>query len=288
MGIHAMSCGRFRAFVMVGVILAALCACSAGRAQDAPDRPGDVTFLVSGDSHFGAAGMEELNRRIVQQMNALPGTPWPASIGGKVDVPRGLLFMGDMTDSGLESEWAAFEKVYGLTGKDGLLKFPVFEAIGNHDIPGDAPVKDHVRKRHGSLIYSWDWGDVHFVCLDLYPDAASLKWLKSDLEKVGKRPLIIYFHYTIQGPYDDGWRADEKVAFAEAIKGRNVLAIFHGHYHMAGRYQWKGYDVFLPGSPRHASHTLIVVRITADRMYVGYWDWEAKGFREVVTKQVTR
>lgn len=232
--------------------------------------------------------MDELNRRIVQQMNALPGTPWPASIGGKIDTPRGLLFMGDMTDSGLESEWMQFEKVYGLTGKDGLLKFPIFEAIGNHDIPGDAPVKDHVRKRHGSLIYSWDWGDVHFVCLDLYPDAASLKWLKSDLEKVGKRPLIIYFHYTIQGPYDNGWTADEKGAFAEAIKGLNVLAIFHGHYHMAGRYQWEGHDVFLPGSPRHASHTFIVARITGDRMYLAYWDSDAKGFRDVVTKQISR
>lgn len=283
-----MNCGRLKAIAMIGLLLAIMCGCAALRAGEAPGRPGDVTFLVSGDSHFGAAGMEELNRRIVQQMNALPGTPWPANIGGKVDVPRGLLFMGDMTDSGLESEWVQFEKVYELTGKDGLLKSPVFEAIGNHDIPGDAPVKDRVRKRHGDLIYSWDWSDVHFVCLDLYPDAASLKWLKSDLEKVGKRPLIIYFHYAIQGPYDDGWTADEKVAFAEAIKGCNVLAIFHGHYHMAGRYRWKGIDVFLPGSPQHSSHTFIVARITGDRMCVAYWDWDAEAFGEVVTKQISR
>lgn len=41
-------------------------------AQEA-EKP-SVTFFVASDSHFGARGMSELNRALVQQMNELPGT----------------------------------------------------------------------------------------------------------------------------------------------------------------------------------------------------------------------
>jgi hypothetical protein len=72
-----------------------------------------ITFLVAGDSHFGARDMDTLNESIVEQMNALPGTEYPPALGGRVDQPRGLLFMGDMTDTSQESEWRGFERLYG-------------------------------------------------------------------------------------------------------------------------------------------------------------------------------
>ena len=59
-----------------------------------------VTFFVASDSHFGALGMSELNRSLVEQMNALPGTDYPPELGGRVDTPRGVLFTGDTTDNG--------------------------------------------------------------------------------------------------------------------------------------------------------------------------------------------
>ncbi len=252
------------------------------------ERP-PVTFIVAGDSHFGASGMEALNESVVEQMNALPGTEYPPEMGGRVDVPRGLLFMGDMTDTSQESEWRAFERLYGLNGRDGVLKYPVFEAIGNHDYIGDTPIKRHVEKRHGSLVYAWSWDDLRLICLDMYPDERSLKWLAKELRRAGReRPLIIFFHYSIEGPYSESWSAAQKRAFAEAIGGHNVLAIFHGHFHRAGRYQWYGHDVFLPGAPRHSSHAFLVVRVTADTLAVATWDFDQRRFRDAFVKPITR
>jgi cytolysin (calcineurin-like family phosphatase) len=249
----------------------------------------EMTFFVAGDSHFGVPRMSELNRILVDQLNELPGTPYPASIGGTVAEPRGVLFMGDMTDTSLDSEWKEFESLYGLTGKDAVLRYPVFEAIGNHDYIGDSPIVPKVKARHGDLIYSWDWDDVHFVCLDMHPDPKNLAWFARDVARAGRhRPLVIFFHYSIEGPYSTGWPPEYKEALARALDGLNVLGLFHGHYHHAGHYLWKGHEVFLPGSPRHRSHAFIVVRLTAHHMSVVYRDFDTRQWTEVVTKNIRR
>jgi hypothetical protein len=254
----------------------------------AADRP-TITFFVAGDSHFGATGVEALNRAIVEQMNALPGTDYPPTIGGQIETPHGVLFMGDMTDSSQEKEWHEFERIYGRTGRDGLLKYPVYEAIGNHDIIGNSPIKVHVKQRHGSLAYSWDWSDVHLICLEMYPDSRTRAWLAKDLSKVGRaRPLVVFFHYAIEGPYSDFWPEVDKQALAQALAGYNVLAIFHGHFHHAGHYVWNGHDVFLPGSPRHASHQFLVVRLSADQLAVGFWDFDTRAWRDAFVKTIQR
>jgi hypothetical protein len=167
-----------------------------GRAADVPT----VTFFVASDSHFGARGMGELNRVVVEQMNALPGTPYPPEIGGRVDTPRGVLFTGDTTDNGHLEEFAEFEEVYGLTGRDGLLRFPVFEAIGNHDLNRESPIRERVAQRHGGIDYAWDWADLRLVCLDMYPDARTIHWLARELRALGPgRPVIPFFHYSLGG-----------------------------------------------------------------------------------------
>lgn len=240
-----------------------------------PADPPSVTFFVSSDSHFGARGMDELNRLIVQQMNELPGTEYPPELGGRVETPRGVLFTGDTTDNGRLEEFAEFETVYGLTGKDGLLKYPVFEAIGNHDLNSESPVKERVERRHGGIDYAWDWDDLHLVCLDMYPDVRTREWLTRDLDRLGpNRPVILFFHYSIEGYYSDFWEPEEKEAFAKAIEGHNVLAIFHGHEHRVGRYVWRGHPVFRPGAPRHSSHAFLVVRVSALEMAVAAWDFD--------------
>jgi len=262
---------------------------AASAAPQAGTQRKELTFFVAGDSHFGAKDMEAPNRALVEQMNALPGTDYPSSVGGQVADPRGVLFMGDMTDSSEESEWRQFEALYGLTGRDGLLRFPIYEAIGNHDYIGDSPIIPLVKARHGSLVYSWDWDDVHFVCLDMYPDPTNLAWFAKDIARAGKkRPLVIFFHYSIEGPYSNMWEEANKAAFARALEGLNVLAIFHGHYHRAGHYLWQGHEVFLPGSPRHSSHAFMAVRLTAHHMTVAYRDFDARQWTEVVTTNIRR
>ena len=248
-----------------------------------------ITFFVASDSHFGARGMSDLNRVAVQQMNELPGRPYPPEIGGNVAVPRGLVFTGDMTDNGRLDEFAEFEAVYGRTGKDGLLSFPVFEAIGNHDVNSESPIKPRVIERHGSINYAWDWADLRMLCLDMYPDVRTREWLARELASVGRRrPLVLYFHYSLDGPYSDFWEDEDKDAFARQIEGYNVLAIFHGHEHHVGHYRWRGQNVFRPGAPRHSSHFFLAVRVEARRMAVAAWDFDARNWRHAWTVPVRR
>jgi predicted phosphodiesterase len=251
-----------------------------------PATPREVTFFVASDTHFGYRGMEEANRRIVEQMNALPGRDYPAAIGGRVGSPRGVLVLGDMTEYSTEEQWRQFEELYGHTGTEGLLRYPVFEALGNHDFMDGSPVVRHIERRHGSLTYSFDWDDLHVVCLGMYPSAARIRWLREDLRKVKKdRPLVVFFHYGMEGPYSDSWESpEERDALAQALKGRRAAVLLHGHWHMAGHYRWRGHEVFRPGSPKHSSHTFLVVRLRAKEIAVGFWNFDTQDWAQTVVR----
>jgi len=57
--------------------------------------------------------------------------------------------------------------------------------------------------------------------------------------------------------------------FAEAIRGYNVLGLFHGHEHWSEQpYEWRGYDVFSPGAAHFAQFA--IVHIDAKSMDVVY------------------
>jgi hypothetical protein len=200
-------------------------------------------------------------------------------MGGRVERPRGVLFTGDMTDNGHLEEFAEFEAVYGHTGRDGLLTFPVFEAIGNHDLNSESPIKRRVSSRHGAINYAWDWDDLRLICLDMYPDEKTRHWLARELARTGRRrPLIFFFHYSLEGPYSDFWEETEKEAFARDIEGYNVAAIFHGHEHHVGHYEWRGHPVFRPGAPRHSSHHFLVARMGPRRLEVAVWNFDDRRF----------
>ena len=252
----------------------------------------DVTFLVASDLHFGckasmatsqgeslrAVPVEQIHPILVEQMNQIEGKAYPAEIGGKVGKPLGLVAPGDLTDNGAADQWANFVKFYGLTGKDGLLKMPVYETIGNHDTYSLLPiVKEAVRKRHGADCYGLDWGDLHIACVG-EPDDGCFDWLAKDLAAVGKdRPILCTFHYPPVGPYSDKWwfgQDDHRNKFAAVLKGYNVIGLIHGHFHGTGCYVWKGYDTYDIGSPKNAWKDFLVVHVTDKQLTVCAWNYE--------------
>jgi hypothetical protein len=188
--------------------------------------------------------MSALNRSVVEQMNALPGTSYPPEMGGRVETPRGVLFTGDTTDNGRLDEFAEFEAVYGHDGRASLLKFPVFVAIGNHDVSVLSPVKDKVAERYGGVDYAWDWDDLRLLCLDMYPDARTREWLAASQRAGRTRPVILFFHYSLEGPTAISGRTREGRLRANP-EGYNVLpsstATPRGHYRRGFR--------LLPGRP---------------------------------------
>lgn len=258
----------------------------------------DVAFFLVGDTHYLAdketpekldVRSAETNARLIDQLNRLPGTAIPeAAGGGTVAAPRGLIHAGDLIDSGdknggifprmHQTEWAAYIADFGLTGKDGRLKFPVYEVHGNHDSPqGDGLAVKKIIERNktrpglvnvsrNGLHYSWDWGPVHCVNLGIvvgavkevarkrrYHPQDSLEFLIADLaEKVGKngRPVILTHHIDIarhatlpdpEGPATSKeWDPCDVRGYHEAVKNYNVAAILFGHTHARDVYHWDG------------------------------------------------
>jgi predicted phosphodiesterase len=239
-----------------------------------------VTFFVAADTHLGVEGIRERNLRQIRAMNALPGKPWPGASEGALDPPRSVVLAGDLTDHGTKGELAAFEELYGTEASSGSLRWQVSSFCGNHDryVPawylGLKPVHAMVRRRYGGLRYSWDWDDVHLVALGEYPDADTCDWLAKDLARTGsQRPVILFLHYSILGPYSDWWSPGEKEAFARVIQPFNVAAIFHGHYHNSGHYRWAGHQVYNVGSPRHSMHSFCAVHVNDRRLSVASYNW---------------
>jgi predicted phosphodiesterase len=263
--------------------------------------PGDkssepIAFYLIGDTHFFAKkdAPEKLDERsvsigakLVDTLNKLAGSEIPkAAGGGTVLAPRGVIHAGDCIETGdpakdkmQQTEWTAFAAEFGLTGKDGRLKLPIYEVHGNHDGTRDKgiPISQIIernktrpgvtnRSKNG-LHYSWDWGKVHFINLGIvvgqveevkrkrkYDPLGSLEFLIADLkDKVGTsgKPIVITHHvdmlrYAQQQPIEDKkaetmeWDPADVKGFHDALKGYNVAAILYGHTHARNVYRWNG------------------------------------------------
>ncbi|WP_421872835.1 metallophosphoesterase [Pararhizobium sp.] len=132
-------------------------------------------------------------------------------------------------------------------------------AVGNYDIESDN--------------YSWDWGGLHLVQLQRFGGDTSkgaisgLDWLKQDLANSAAdgRPVVLFQHYgwdpfslekwdPAKMTFDDEgsghahwWGEDERAALLGAIKGYNVVGLFHGHEHDTPMiYNQQGLDLFKP------------------------------------------
>lgn len=258
----------------------------------------DVTFLVAADTHVGFAADERakdggprdpvtepaesdrINARQIDDMNAIVGRRWPSELGGAIGVPRGLLIAGDLTEDGEPWQWDHFVRWYGHQGGDGRLRWPVFEAYGNHDKHHSWYTLDRIRERHGAIRYAFDWDDLRVVCLGEAPDPEGLAFLSADLARVGKeRPVVIYFHFPLRGPFSTGnWFGDgrHRGELARVLFGFNVIGLFHGHYHGSGRYRWEGIDVYNVGATKHEQWSFGVVRVTDARLTVASWHYGKK------------
>jgi hypothetical protein len=241
----------------------------------------DVTFLVTADTHFGHPGIEPVHEIGVEAMNTISGQLFPPGLGA-VGEPRGVLVAGDLTEDGWPHEWERFAAVFGSTGKDGRLRYPVYEGIGNHDRHAGGYVKEQVARRHGAARYSWDWDDLHLVCLGEAPDDDDLAWLRADLEATGPAVgVVLYFHYPLEGAFSRGnWFGDGqyRARLHEVLAGYRVLGVFNGHFHASGTYRWKGLDAYLVGSAKHSWHSFAVVRVTDTRMTVASWNYDRQGW----------
>lgn len=282
---------------LAGSLASAALALRTGRAAEPATTASDrVAFFFVSDTHYlsqpdGSAMLPEstaITTRLVETLNKLPGTPIDEKAGGgTVQAPLGVLHGGDVIDSGnafdpqhekmQEVEWRAFEADFGLTGKEGKLKYPVYEIHGNHDAPqGKGLASDAMRartkKRPGvketsknGLQYSWDWGSFHFVHLGIsvghsgdtprmrrYDPCDSIDFLVDDLKAHAKdrRPVILSHHVDVasytkaiepSAPFtNQAWDPADVQDYYKAIADYNIVAVFYGHTHGRKLHSWDG------------------------------------------------
>jgi hypothetical protein len=146
-----------------------------------------ITFLHIGDTHYNVRheqfeSQRQRSHTLIDAMNAMPGTPYPETMGDVVGKPMGVFVVGDLTEA-RQADFDAFAEDWGLVGGDGRLAFPVYEGAGNHDGPPSTreygvvrraiirrnPHRPHlVSLSENGLHYSLDYGGVHFVQLNEY------------------------------------------------------------------------------------------------------------------------
>lgn len=255
---------------------------------------------------FGRAGF--LNPRALR----------PDELGGDpIDKPRGVLCLGDCIDDGdrlfdgkrqSEKQYEYFVRDFGLDGTDGLLKYPVFEGWGNHDGPpvgkgrhgfsfhAQLKLRNQQRLAQGlvchlsdnKLHYSWDWDDIHFVQLNIYPadkqhreirydpvwhdPQGALSFLKKDLaETVGDsgRPVVLMAHC---GFDTDWWHRDDWKNFYDAVKNDNVVLYLYGHTGTGTR-EWAPEgekDKLFVVNTGQTENGFFVIQILGERLRGGY------------------
>ncbi|RWO78105.1 metallophosphoesterase [Mesorhizobium sp.] len=141
--------------------------------------------------------------------------------------------------------------------------------------------------------YSWDWGGLHLIQTHRFAGdtghgaESSLPWLKQDLATYAAdgRPVVLFQHYgwdifsverwdAAKSHFDDDgtgaphwWSEADRQALLAALKGYNVVGIFHGHQHETPLiYRRDGIDLFKPKAAYMGGFAL--ARVTSDGMDV--------------------
>lgn len=233
----------------------------------------DIQFLAAGDPQVDKTRNNDYDETVKTSMAGL-------NLLLSTQIYRGLIVAGDITEWTRRDEMWLYESYRTDQFKD-----LYYEGLGNHDLwVGDCgpafwsycsqAIIDDVRRPQraqcvnlsrepiklnfqGNLPhYSWDWDDVHFVQLNLYPGEKvkvhhfdgvnarldpmnSLDFLINDLnEQVGisRRPVVLIHHYPVTttagiSTGEREWDDDEKLEYWNVIRNYNVIGIISGHFH---------------------------------------------------------
>ncbi len=253
-----------------------------------------LTFFGWSDQHTNTSGDTSRLHPFVDAMNTMADTAWPKVIGGKVAKPSFVIGAGDIT------EWPTNA---AMKGYDALLnerlKFPAYDVLGNHDDGGRAfspTMINWLKKKHGSLSYTFEKGGVVFIGLWSKFDPKgkpaqpltkeALTYLKEQLAKLPKeKPAVIFTHLC----HDAMTNRDELV---NTIGKSNVIMVLGGHYHYSSVNQYRGVTFVQLPSPKSKFTEFTVIRITKDRLIAIPYDFTKKawvsGSRKVLDKKIKR
>ncbi|MEF3303075.1 metallophosphoesterase family protein [Paenibacillus sp. GYB003] len=154
--------------------------------------------------------------------------------------PDLALFIGDMVNDGRQyDDWSAY---LFNPGRGLLWNTPFYSCLGNHECNASW-YYDFFAYDPPKNYYSFDYGDVHFVCLDStdfvkrehYPNAAGTicegnpqyDFLVRDLQAASAKWNIVYFHYP---PYvSGGYQVEDLRQLCPVLERHGVDLVFNSH-----------------------------------------------------------
>lgn len=250
---------------------------NSSRSYASDNRP--FTFVVFGDNRPGSIGKGQpaVFKKILRQIDALD----PAFA-----VNTGDCIYGAPTLKQIEQQYKEYKNTVSS-----LLKTKVYLAVGNHEIRESKLCQDFFQKELGSLYYSFDFGNSHFIVLNSEVvgqahriTGEQLEWLKQDLFKSrAARHRFVFLHqplYPVDGHMGrclDKY-PEERDALHRLFVRNRVTAVFAGHEHLFHAEQRNGVWYIITGgggAPLYPSYKLegdfhhyVIVSIDGDRLSI--------------------
>lgn len=237
-----------------------------------------LTFFGWSDQHVKTDGDGAHLVPAIDAMNKLPGRAYPVSIGGNVDEPNFVIGLGDMTEWPTRAARDTYEQL--ITGR---LKYASYDVLGNHDSGGLNPsptMHDWLKKRHGSLSYTFQKKGVHFIALYSKYDETlnnpaqpisddALAYLRKTLSKISEgTPIVIATHLCFES-------ITNRDDFVDACGKANVILVLGGHYHKASLNRYRGINFLqLPSPAPDSPSEVVVIRIDSERLVAIPLDYE--------------
>jgi outer membrane protein assembly factor BamB len=146
--------------------------------------------------------------------------------------PDFVLHCGDITDTGLPSEYDLYQQAVPAALRGRIRHVP-----GNHDVRWDRTAKGVYHARFGPAPYAFDAAGVHFIGFD--PTQAllesghcgrdGLRWLERDLaRRPAATPVVVFQHFPLGGDHHD---VDDQAVLLDLLADRGGGGILAGHVH---------------------------------------------------------
>lgn len=153
--------------------------------------------------------------------------------------PAFLINTGDLSRRGKEYPYWEEEFFKPL---DGVIdEVPIWPCVGNHDLPWKGLYRELLSLPGKEQWYSFDYVNVHFICLNSCVDKSErlqmVKWLNKDLASEASSNAdwrIVYFHYPLFTMGEkSNWGHEDILPL---LKKYNVDIVFNGHDHNYQRF----------------------------------------------------
>ena len=193
---------------------------------------GNFTFIHIADPQFGSEGEAARFTKALKEMERFESSPaFILNCGDSV---------GDAGDAELE--------LFARSVRDAGLGIPFFTAFGGHSGNLGPEYKGKptllFERSIGPMYYSFNYGGCHFIAYTVEQEFLSKKhieaqerWVAADLARTPRNRPVVWAQH----------RAYSSIP--ALLKGRQVPALLHGHFHLNARYTAGGVPALVTSQP---------------------------------------